>query len=59
MNRKIPLDIEIYHPLTGGSYGGDEDCDHDYPPEPYRSEDTYACWRCTKCSMERCYDVHD
>ncbi len=59
MNRKIPLDTETYCPQTGGSYGGDMDCDHDYPLEPYTDKDDYACWKCTKCGMKRCYDVWD
>ena len=59
MARKIPLDDDIYCVMTGGSYGGDEKCDHDYPPEPEVSKDTYACWKCTKCGMKRCYDVWD
>lgn len=58
-NRKIPLDTNTYNPLTGGSYGGDKDCDHDYDPKPTEDKDEYACWTCTKCGMRRCYEVHD
>jgi hypothetical protein len=57
--RKIILDTSIYHPLTGASYGGDPNCEHDYPEKPDIDEDEYACWICTKCRMKRCYEVHD
>jgi hypothetical protein len=56
-NRKIPLDMSVYCVATGTSVGGDEDCDHDYPPEPERTEATFATWGCTKCGMKRTYEV--
>ena len=57
MNRKIYS--EYVHPGTGVSYGGDKDCDHDYPPESVDSYAEYMCWTCSKCNMKRCYDVFD
>ena len=58
-NRKIPLDTEIYCPMSGWSKSGDEDCNHDYPPLPEKETDEYAYWKCTKCGMRRYYEVWD
>ncbi len=58
VTRKIELP-NYCHPMTGGSYGGDTDCDHDYPPESKKDESEYVCWTCSKCGMRRCYDVFD
>lgn len=58
-NNKINLDTDTYNPLTGGSYGGDENCDHNYPDKPDIDKDEYACWICTKCGLRRCYEVYD
>lgn len=57
-NNKINLDTETYNRWTGTSYGGDENCDHNYPEEPNINEDEYACWICTKCGLKRCYGVN-
>ena len=57
MNNKIDLDTEIYCPMTGTSRGGDNDCDHNYPDKPNVDKDDYATWICTKCGLERTYEV--
>lgn len=56
--RKIDLP-DYCHPMTGHSKGGDEDCDHDYPPESKVSRDEYVYWTCSKCGMRRYYEVYD
>lgn len=58
-NRKIPLDTSVFNPLTGVSKYGDKNCDHDYPEEPEKETDEYAYWKCTKCGMERYYEIYD
>ena len=55
--RKIALDTSIYCGASIGTYGGDQDCDHDYPPEKSEDEAEYACWTCTKCGMRTCFEV--
>lgn len=55
--RKIKLP-DYCHPLTGWSKGGDENCDHDYPPGSKDEHDAYVCWTCSKCGMKRCYEVY-
>ena len=56
-NRKIELPHHCC-PYGGWSKGGDEDCDHDYPPESKEPHDEYECWTCSKCGMKRCYEVY-
>lgn len=42
----------------GGHYGGNENCDHDYPPESRQLHDEeYYSWRCSKCGMKSCYEI--
>lgn len=46
-------------PGTGRSWGGDENCEHDYSPESqYERFDVYW-WVCSKCGMRRGYEVYD
>lgn len=45
-----PHDVEYY--------GGDNNCDHDYPPESKNEEDTYVSWRCSKCGMITSFGVY-
>lgn len=61
-NRKIILP-DYCCPFGGWSKGGDENCDHDYPPESRKEHDpfkgpSYVCWTCSKCGMKRCYEVY-
>jgi hypothetical protein len=58
VNRKIILP-EYYCPFAGNSIGGDENYDHDYPPESKKNYDTYVTWTCSKCGMIRSYEVYD
>ena len=57
--RKIPLDANLYCIHTGNSKYGKEGCDHDYEPEPTRSEIHFAEWTCTRCGLVRSYEVWD
>ncbi len=59
MNRKIPLNTDTFCINSGYSKGGDDKCDHDYPPESKVEEDEFAYWTCSKCRMRRYYEVWD
>jgi hypothetical protein len=56
-NRKIDLDEYVYCVASGYSVGGDNMCDHDYPSESIVEFDEYAYWTCSKCGMQRYYEV--
>lgn len=32
--------------------GGDEQCDHDYPPEEKQEFEEYVSWTCSLCGMK-------
>ena len=60
MEEARKIDLPNYCcPFGGWSHGGDESCDHDYPPESKVERDTYVRWTCSKCGMKRYYDVDD
>jgi hypothetical protein len=56
--RKIVLDQQVYCPVAYCE-GGERECDHDYPPEPYKSDFDYATWQCTRCGMRTTFEVWD
>lgn len=57
--RKIQLP-GYCHPMTGKSRGGDKNCDHDYPPESKQEDDhDVVWWTCSKCGMQRGYEIYD
>ena len=59
LNRKIELP-HYCHPLTGKSFGGDEACEHDFLPESKREDDRQVVWwTCSKCGMDRGYEIYD
>lgn len=39
--------------------GGNEDCDHDYPPEPAGESDNGAHWICSRCGCRVTFDYWD
>jgi len=58
MNRKIDLP-DYCCPMDLQTMGGNEECDHDYPPESKVEHDTYLEWQCSKCNMRTTVGVYD
>lgn len=58
MNRKIDLP-EYCNPYTAQFRYGDEDCDHDYPPESKVEHDDWVEWKCSKCDGKLSMEVYD
>jgi len=44
--------------MTGRSLYGDDNCDHDYPPESRKDHDTHIEWTCSKCGLVRSYEIY-
>jgi len=61
-NRKIKLPVYCC-PHTCKTRGGDEECDHDYPPESQKEHDewggSWVEWTCSKCGMRVSFEVYD
>lgn len=58
MNRKIDLP-DYCSTQTGRCKGGNPQCDHDYPPNSEMKLGGYVSWECSKCGMERIYEVDE
>jgi hypothetical protein len=58
MNGKIELP-SYCNPRTLRTSGGENECDHDYPPESKRESTHYVWYRCSKCNMRTEFEVYD
>jgi hypothetical protein len=57
--RKIELDTKVYNPYTVRAYAGVKECDHDFNPTPWRDEDDFIQYKCTRCGRLVTYEVYD
>ena len=57
LHRKIDLP-DYCCPHTCSTAGGDEDCDHDYPPESKLEHDDWVEWTCSHCGMRTSFEVY-